>query len=139
MKERAGTSVKFKLYGVKAAFITVDMSANFASHYPIFIGTISLLQIGFFVYWVCAVSGVGSLSLRSPVSGPDWSWLLVISDFPSCYSVNDEIWRYVTYQFVHAGKPKFDPSFSFSFIKISLSQKSSPFFVSAVSLSVFLF
>lgn len=103
VKEKADTVVKFKLHDVKPAFISVSVYDNYNSSWPVFIVFMSLVQIVLFVYYCCAVVGVGSVSLYTPASGPQWSWLSIISDFPKCNNLSTELWRFFTYQFVHDG------------------------------------
>jgi hypothetical protein len=93
----------FMLRGVPKAQITVDLYGNYGSHWPLFALLVSAVQIGCFVYWVVAVDGVGSLGANTPVGGPTWSWLRIVSSFPKCGDLSAELWRFFSYQFVHAG------------------------------------
>lgn len=78
----------------------VDLYDNYGSHWPLFVVGISLVQMGCFAYWVGAKEGVGSLSAYSPVSGPEWAWLRLVSDFPSCESWKMQPYRMLTYQVI---------------------------------------
>lgn len=80
---------------------TIDLYDNFGSHTPYFIILISLLQLGCFICWI--IFKDSEFGLYKPISGPSWSWLRIMSDYPSCNSLKSDWWRYLTYQFVHSG------------------------------------
>jgi rhomboid-related protein 1/2/3 len=95
------TSAEFHFKGVRPSVITVDLYDNFGSHEPYFILLISLLQTGCFAYWVTMKDD--NVGLYSPVSGPEWTWMRIMSDFPNCENLKTDYWRYASYQFVHNG------------------------------------
>lgn len=97
----AHSKTVFQIEGVKQSLITVDLYDNFGSHSPYFIILISLIQLGCFICWV--IFKDSEFGLYKPISGPSWSWLRIMSDFPSCNSLKPDWWRYLTYQFVHSG------------------------------------
>mmetsp|Transcript_38735 Transcript_38735/g.50109 ORF Transcript_38735/g.50109 Transcript_38735/m.50109 type:complete len:910 (-) Transcript_38735:1923-4652(-) len=97
-----GSTSVFHIQNVKQSLISVDMYNNFGSHTPYFILLISLIQLVCFISYVIFNNNV-NFGLYQPVSGPEWSWLRIISDYPYCDSLQSDWWRYLTYQFVHSG------------------------------------
>jgi hypothetical protein len=66
----------FTVRHVKSAFLSVDMSDNYGSHFPFFLLAVSALQCFCFFYYVFNVSSA-PLTGTSPVGGPhDW-WMQV--------------------------------------------------------------
>lgn len=76
----------------------MDLFDNYGSHWPIFVVLISLIQLGYFVYYVVVVEGIDTLSAYTPVGGPQSMWLQLVSAFPDCESYRAELYRMLTYQ-----------------------------------------
>jgi rhomboid-related protein 1/2/3 len=93
---------KFRLHHVKGAFVSVDMSDNYASHWPVFLLLVSAAQVLAFLYFVYAVMGKDA-EADSPVGGPKAWWMRVVGEFPGCGDLRPEWWRLWSHQLVHAG------------------------------------
>lgn len=92
--------------------------------YVCFFFVVLLLQVFLFFFWFATGDTTTTLSSKEadddsaasgaeadgvvlgayfPVVGPEWAWMDVVSSWPNCHSREGEIWRYLTYQLVHAG------------------------------------
>jgi rhomboid-related protein 1/2/3 len=93
----------FHAKGVKGAFISVDMSDNYSSHFPLCLLALSGVQCFCFFYYVYAVLNNATLEETGPVGGPAVWWMRVIETFPDCSDLRPQGWRLWSYQLVHAG------------------------------------
>ena len=99
-----GGRVIWKAANVHQGHVTVDIFDNFENSLPVFIVFISLMQAAAFAYWCLFRLKDGErLSLYDPIAGPNWAFMKVAADFPSCESLARDWWRVLTYQFVHSG------------------------------------
>lgn len=88
------------LRNVKRIFITYETDTH-SNVYPYVILILTFVQVAFFV--VYCIFDAEDVSAHYPVAGPDSFTLRAISKFPGCEDMRYQVWRFFTYQLVHAG------------------------------------
>jgi len=96
---------------VDRAFIQVELSESFGTHFPFFLLGISALQLlAFFVY--CATANEEP-TMTTPTAGKPMLWFKLVgkpdswrsanNDYPICNDLRPQAWRFWSYQLVHVG------------------------------------
>jgi membrane associated rhomboid family serine protease len=72
--------------------------------FPYFIVIATFSQIAMYILWVYVGDGNYSFQDKAfdQIGGPSFTWLESVSPFSSCSNLHYQLWRYVTYIWIHA-------------------------------------
>jgi len=105
-KNPKGKKAAIHLSNVAPVHITVDVSDNYSSNWPLTVLLLTLGQAGFFIIYAFLVLPSDSFppgAQGEPVVGSTSLWMRVVGDFPRCKDARPQAWRLLSYQLVHSG------------------------------------